>query len=53
MTRLAPYAGEKGKLRFLRCERMPYSLIGEIASVRARQNAAKAAQRTAKRTRGR
>lgn len=31
----APCSGEKGNLRFLLSERMPYSLIGEIAKVRA------------------
>lgn len=41
MKRLAPYAGEKGNLRFPLAKRIPYALIGEIARVRARQNAVK------------
>ena len=43
MKKLLPYAGEKGNLRFPLAVRIPYALIGEIAKVRARQNAAKAA----------
>ena len=42
MKKLAPYANEKGNLRFPLAARIPYALIGEIAKVRARQNAAKA-----------
>lgn len=43
MEKLSPYANEKGNLRFPLAARIPYALIGEIAKVRAGQNAAKAA----------
>jgi len=43
MNKLAQYANEKGNLRFPLAARIPYALIGEIAKVRASQNAAKAA----------
>lgn len=40
---LAPYAGEKGNLRFPLDEPIPYALIGRIARLRVRQDRAKAA----------
>src|ERR1044072_8136887 len=42
MKKLSPYANEKGNLRFRLAAPIPSALIGEIAKVRARQNAAKA-----------
>lgn len=39
---LAPYAGEKGNLRFPFDEPIPYALIERIAKLRAKQDAAKA-----------
>jgi hypothetical protein len=39
---MAPYAGEKGNLRFRLDEPIPYALIERIAKLRARQNRAKA-----------
>jgi len=39
---IAPYAGEKGNLRFRLDEPIPYDLIERIARLRARQNGAKA-----------
>ena len=43
MKKLSPYAGEKGNLQLPLAQRIPYELIGAIAKVKARQNAAKAA----------
>ena len=34
---VAPYAGEKGNLRFPLDERIPYGLIGRIVKFRVRQ----------------
>ena len=48
MKKLSVYSGEKGNLRFPLTERIPYSLIKEIARLRARQNQAKAAAIKAK-----
>ena len=45
---LAPYAGPKGNLQFALAERIPYALIGRIAKVRARENAARAAAKAKK-----
>ena len=39
---LAPFAGEKGNLRFPLDEPMPYDLIERIAKLRVKQDAAKA-----------
>lgn len=40
---LAPYAGEKGNLRFPLDQPIPYDLIERIVALRVRQNLAKAA----------
>jgi uncharacterized protein YdhG (YjbR/CyaY superfamily) len=40
---IARYAGPKGNLQFPLAERIPYALIGRIAKVRAKENAARAA----------
>ena len=42
---LAPYAGEKGNLRFPFSQPIPYELIARIAQTRARQDAADAARK--------
>jgi uncharacterized protein YdhG (YjbR/CyaY superfamily) len=39
---VAPYAGEKGNLRFPLDRPMPYGLIGRIVKLKAKQNLAKA-----------
>ncbi len=45
----APYAGEKGNLRFPFDEPIPYDLIARITALRLKQNLAKAAlKRTSK-----
>jgi len=44
----APYAGEKGNLRFPLDEPIPYDLISRITKLRLKQNRAKAASRRAK-----
>lgn len=46
--RLAPYAGEKGNLRFPYDEAMPYELVERIVALRLRQNLAKAASKARK-----
>lgn len=46
---LAPYAGEKGNLRFPLDQPMRYDLIGRIATLRAKQLRAKAAKGGGKR----
>jgi uncharacterized protein YdhG (YjbR/CyaY superfamily) len=38
---IAPYAGEKGNLRFPFAEPIPYDLIARIAALRLKQNLAK------------
>ncbi len=38
---IAPYAGEKGNLRFPYTEPIPYDLIARITALRVRQDAAK------------
>lgn len=50
---IAPYAGEKGNLRFPLDRPIPYDLIGRIVALRLKQNLAKDAARSkaAKRTR--
>jgi uncharacterized protein YdhG (YjbR/CyaY superfamily) len=45
---LARYAGPKGNLQFPLAQRIPYALIGRIAKVRAKENAARAAARLKK-----
>jgi len=40
---IAPYAGEKGNLRFRLDRPIPYELIARITKLRAKQDAAKAA----------
>jgi uncharacterized protein YdhG (YjbR/CyaY superfamily) len=47
---VAPYAGEKGNLRFPLDQPIPYPLIERIAGIRAKQNLAKASGRRKKRT---
>jgi uncharacterized protein YdhG (YjbR/CyaY superfamily) len=42
---VAPYAGEKGNLRFPLDEAIPYALITRIVKLRLKQNIAKAALR--------
>jgi len=42
---LAPYAGEKGNLRFPFAQPIPYELIARIAQTRAQQDAADAARK--------
>ena len=42
---LSPYAGPKGNLKFLLAQPIPYDLIGRIATLRVKQNLAKAAAR--------
>jgi uncharacterized protein YdhG (YjbR/CyaY superfamily) len=42
---IAPYAGEKGNLRFPFDRPIPYELIARITELRARQDSAKAASR--------
>jgi uncharacterized protein YdhG (YjbR/CyaY superfamily) len=42
---LAPYAGEKGNLRFPLDQPIPYRLIERVVKLRVRQNAAKAAKK--------
>ena len=39
---VAPYAGEKGNLRFPLDQPIPYELIARVAALRAKQDAAKA-----------
>jgi uncharacterized protein YdhG (YjbR/CyaY superfamily) len=46
---MAPYAGEKGNLRFPLDRSIPYGLIGRIARLRVRQDRAKAAARSRRR----
>lgn len=42
---IAPYAGEKGNLRFPLDKPMPYDLISRITALRVKQDAAKAESR--------
>lgn len=42
MKAIAPYAGEKGNLRFAYDQPIPYALIARIAALRVQQDAAKA-----------
>ncbi len=45
---VAPYAGEKGNLRFPLDQPIPYDLIGRIVRLRARQNLEKASGKNKK-----
>lgn len=45
---VAPYAGEKGNLRFPLDQPIPYDLIARITALRLKQNLAKAAARRTK-----
>jgi uncharacterized protein YdhG (YjbR/CyaY superfamily) len=45
---IAPYAGEKGNLRFPLDQPIPYGLIERIVKLRVKQNLAKAAAKTTK-----
>jgi uncharacterized protein YdhG (YjbR/CyaY superfamily) len=45
LGRLAPYANDKGNLRFPYDAAIPYGLIAELARLRALQDAAKDAKR--------
>lgn len=53
MRAIAPYANEKGNLRFPLDQRIPYSLISRIVKARIRENAERAAARKAKAKRSR
>jgi uncharacterized protein YdhG (YjbR/CyaY superfamily) len=46
---VAPYAGEKGNLRFPLDQPIPYGLIEQIVKLRVKQNSAKAAAKNKKR----
>jgi uncharacterized protein YdhG (YjbR/CyaY superfamily) len=46
---IAPYAGEKGILRFQLNQPIPYDLIERIVKLRVKQNAAKASAKSRKR----
>ena len=46
---IAPYAGEKGNLRFPLDQPIPYGLIERIVRLRVKQNLAKAAAKGKKR----
>lgn len=48
MRAIAPYANEKGNLRFPLDQRIPYALIGRIVKARMRANAERAAARKVK-----
>jgi uncharacterized protein YdhG (YjbR/CyaY superfamily) len=47
LKRAAPYANEKGNLRFAYDAEIPYALIADLTRLRARQDAAKAPGRKA------
>ena len=47
LRRAAPYANEKGNLRFPYDAEIPYALIADLTRLRARQDAAKATKRKA------
>jgi uncharacterized protein YdhG (YjbR/CyaY superfamily) len=48
MKAIAPYAGEKGNLRFPLDRPIPYELIGRIARLRVRQDAEKVEKKVRK-----
>jgi uncharacterized protein YdhG (YjbR/CyaY superfamily) len=45
-TAIAPYAGDKGNLKFPLGEPIPYTLIKRIVKLRVRQNSSKSARST-------
>ena len=47
---IAPYAGEKGNLRFPFDEPIPYDLIARITALRLKQDLAKAASKRARKS---
>ncbi|HUK14049.1 MAG TPA: DUF1801 domain-containing protein [Thermoanaerobaculaceae bacterium] len=49
---VAPYAGEKGNLRFPLDRPIPYGLVTRIVKLRVRQNLGKVKGKSASRTRG-
>lgn len=51
MQDVAPYAGEKGNLRFPLDERIPYGLIGRIVRLRVEQNRKRPAAAKTRRSR--
>ena len=53
MKQVAPYAGEKGNLRFPLDRRVPYALIGRIAKQHAKRNLDRAAARKGARAKDR
>lgn len=50
MARIQPYAGPEGNLRFPLDQPIPYELIAELATARARQNRERAAARRTRRS---
>ena len=48
MRAIAPYANERGNLRFPLNQQIPYALIGRIVKARVRENAEQTAARTRK-----
>jgi len=48
---LAPYAGEKGNLRFPLDQKIPHSLIGRVVRLRVKQDAARGAVKAARKRR--
>jgi uncharacterized protein YdhG (YjbR/CyaY superfamily) len=53
MRAIAPYANERGNLRFPLDQQIPYALIGRIVKARMRENAERTAARKAKAMRSR
>jgi uncharacterized protein YdhG (YjbR/CyaY superfamily) len=53
MRAIAPYANERGNLRFPLDQQIPYALIGRIVKARMRENAERTAARKAKAMGGR
>jgi uncharacterized protein YdhG (YjbR/CyaY superfamily) len=53
MQAIAPYANERGNLRFPLDQQIPYALIGRIVKARMRENAERTAARKAKAMRSR
>lgn len=51
MQAIAPYANERGNLRFPLDQQIPYALIGRIVKARMRENAERAAARKKKASR--
>jgi uncharacterized protein YdhG (YjbR/CyaY superfamily) len=50
---IAPYAGEKGNLRFPLSQPIPYALIGRIVKLRVKQNLARASAKRERKLPGR